>query len=149
MGVLNSLTFTVAPTPNTDPVMRRRARLIERLEQQKALCADPNFHLTVQRWVKGEDGNKQLVNKSKRIKRWWRTDPSGMTSLIVRHGAKPLEFVAGKPAIAVGDKSKLPEVIEQLITAARAGEVDNILNSFGKAPEERSVPKLKAVFGKR
>ena len=149
MGVLNTLTFTTAPKPNTDPVMRRRARLIERLEQQKALCSDANFHLTVQHWVKGEDGNKQLVDKHKRIKKWWRTDASGNTTLVVRHGARPIEFVAGKPAISVGDKSKLPEVLDALIAAAQAGEVDDILKSVGAARNDRGVPKLKAVAGKR
>jgi hypothetical protein len=149
MGVLNTLTFTTAPKPNTDPVMRRRARLIERLEQQRQLLSDPNYHLTVQRWVKGEDGNKQLVNKHKRIKKWWRTDITGNTSLVVRYGARPLEFVAGRPAIAVGDKGKLPEVLDALIAAAQAGEVDDVLKSVGAARNDRGVPKLKAVAGKR
>ena len=149
MGVLNTLTFTVAPKPNTDPVLRRRARLIERLEQQKQLVADPHYHLTEQRWVKSEDGSKQLVDRAKRIKKWWRTDVTGNVSLVVRHGARPIEIQAGKPAIAVGDKTKLPEVLDALIAAAKAGEVDDTLSAMGKPNRERDVPKLKAVATKR
>ena len=76
-------------------------------------------------------------------------DVTGNVSLVVRHGARPIEFQPGKPAIAVGDKVKLPEVLDALIAAAKAGEVDEVLSAMGKPSRERDVPKLKAVAAKR
>jgi len=81
--MLKTLTFITAPTQINDPTVRRRGKLIERLEQQKALFSNPAHHITEQRWVKDENGTKQLMQKQKRIRRWWRTDLSGNTTLVV------------------------------------------------------------------
>ena len=127
MNMLKTLTFITAPTQVNDPTVRRRGKLIERLEQQKALFSNPAHHITEQRWVKDENGTKQLLQKQKRIRRWWRTDLSGNTTLVVRYGAKPLEFEKGKTAIAIGDKAGLLDVLDALIGATQSGELDQII----------------------
>jgi hypothetical protein len=60
MAVLKSLSFTTVPKDGGSPVLNRRAKLIERLEEQKALLNDPSHVRAVQRWVK-VDGEKQPV----------------------------------------------------------------------------------------
>ena len=40
---------------------------------------------------------------------------------------KPIELQKGKPAIDVGDKAKLPEVIETIIKATESGELAEFL----------------------
>jgi len=45
----------------------------------------------------------------------------------IKFGAKPIEFEKGKAGIAVASKDKLPAVIDALINAARAGELDELL----------------------
>ena len=40
MPILKNLTFTAVPARSHDPVANHRAKLIERLEEQKALLAD-------------------------------------------------------------------------------------------------------------
>ena len=45
----------------------------------------------------------------------------------VYHGAKPVEFERGKAGIAVASKDKLPALIDGLIAAVRAGELDELL----------------------
>ena len=127
MNMLKTLTFITAPTQINDPTVRRRGKLIERLEQQKALFSNPAHHITEQQWVKDENGTKQLMQKQKRIRRWWRTDLSGNTTLVVRYGAKPLEFEKGKTAIAIGDKAGLLDVLDALISATRSGELDQLI----------------------
>ena len=42
----------------------------------------------------------------------------------IEFGAKPIEFEKGKAGIAVPSKDKLPTVIDTLIAAVRAGELD-------------------------
>ena len=37
---------------------------------------------------------------------------------------KPIEFAPGKTAIAVGDKNRVPEVLNAVLAATAAGELD-------------------------
>jgi hypothetical protein len=63
MAHLKSLTFTVAPQQIArNPKLVRRQRLIDRLEEQQKLAADPAFTVLVRRWVKDPDGIKQPVD---------------------------------------------------------------------------------------
>ena len=60
MSHLKSLTLTVAPHQiERNPKLLRRQRLIERLEEQQKLAADPTFTVLVRRWIKDLDGVKQ------------------------------------------------------------------------------------------
>jgi hypothetical protein len=49
MPVLKSLSFTAMPKSASDPVHIRRAKFIEKLEEQKLLLQDPGYVRTVQR----------------------------------------------------------------------------------------------------
>jgi hypothetical protein len=134
MTQLKSLTF--APLPRlsaADPVIQRRNKLIVRLQQQIALVQDPQFTLTRQKWITDETGVKKLHELRKRVRAWWRIDPTGAVVLTVRYGAKPIEFAPGKAAIAVGKKEKLIPTIETVIAAVEAGELDSILMTMSKA----------------
>ena len=134
MSQLKSLTF--APLPRltaADPVIQRRAKLIVRLQQQIALVQDPQFTLTRQKWITDESGVKQLRELRKRVRAWWRTDPTGAVVLTVRYGARVIEFAPGKAAIAVGKKDRLVQTIETVIAAVQAGELDNVLATMSKS----------------
>ncbi len=85
--------------------------------------------MTTRRWVKGTDGTKQLVETKRPIKPWWRTDVTGATVLTVRYGFKSIEFEKGKAGVAVPSKEKLASVIDTMIAAVRAGELDAMLGS--------------------
>ena len=125
MSALKSLNFVAVPkSAASDPKLARRAKLVTQLEQQLGLSKDENFYVHRQKWVKQEDGNKQLVDRPKRVKRWWRVDGSGNCYLILRYGNKILSPTPDKGAIGVGDKSKLVGVLEAVIAAARSGEFD-------------------------
>jgi hypothetical protein len=47
MPILKSLAFTAVPARAHDPVAARRDKLVERLEKQKALLADPRGYVRV------------------------------------------------------------------------------------------------------
>ncbi|NGX96095.1 MAG: hypothetical protein G4V63_12985 [Candidatus Afipia apatlaquensis] len=141
MPVLKSLSFTAVPKIAGDPTGMRRAKFIEKLEEQKLLLADPGYVRTVQRTAE-VDGVKQAVVRKQRVKPWWKTDSSGQIVMSVKFGSKPIEFEKGKAGIAVPSKDKLPTVINTLIEAVRAGELDDL---FAAASKSRPVPKKKAA----
>ena len=64
----------------------------------------------------------------------------GTIGLTVRYGSKAIEFEKGKTAIAVPNKDQLIATINTVISAVRAGELDEHLTQQAK---ERGVPKLK------
>jgi hypothetical protein len=122
---LKSLTFTALPKVGANPTLDRRLKVIERLEEQKLLLADPKYTRTVRTWTK-KDGERTAVEKQQRVLPWWRPSAHGF-AFFVRSGWKPVEFEKGKAAIAVPTLDKLPSVIDALITAVRNGELDEQL----------------------
>ena len=126
MSSLKSLTFAAVPTTNSSPLLARRSRLIEKLEDQKSLLRDPAYVRVVQRWKK-QDGERVLVEKKLPVRPWWRTDEKGQVVFFVLIGWKPLEFENGKAGVLAGTMERLPAVIDTLIEAVRAGELDPAL----------------------
>jgi hypothetical protein len=142
MSMLKTLNFVAAPKRTNDPIIQRRIKLITQLQQQRALAEDPNFIIVTQRWRKGEDGSKRLVERQKRVKAWWREDIMGLCVLTVRYGAKLLEFEKGKSAIAVEDKAHLIPTIDAVLAAAAAGELDAAISATQKTGQK---PKARAA----
>jgi len=146
MTQLKSLTFAALPRLTAaDPVIQRRNKLIVRLQQQIALVQDPQFTLTRQKWVTDEAGVKQLKEIRKRVKTWWKIDPTGAVVLTVRYGAKPIEFAPGKAGIAVGKKEKLIPTIETVIAAVEAGELDEMISTQMKKSSAQFVKGKRAA----
>jgi hypothetical protein len=131
MPVLKSLTFTSVPARGHDPVAARRAKLAERLEEQKKLLANPSHVRTIQRWT-GKGVERKQIEKQQRVRPWWRTDAGGQLVMSVFYGAKPIEFEKGKAGIVVASKEKLSALIDTLIGAVRAGELDELMTRMGK-----------------
>jgi hypothetical protein len=131
MPVLKSLSFTALPKATNDPVQQRRGKFVARLEEQKLLLKDPNHVRTVQRWTK-VNGGRQATNKQLAVRPWWKTDQSGQIVMSIKFGAKPIEFEKGKAGIVVPSKDKLPTVIDTLIAAVRAGELDDLFSQAAK-----------------
>ncbi|UQR63497.1 hypothetical protein LRP30_43500 [Bradyrhizobium sp. C-145] len=131
MPILKSLSFTALPKAGNDPVQMRRTKFITKLEEQKLLLNDPNHVRTVQRWTK-VNGERQATTKQQAVRPWWKTDASGQVVMAIKFGAKPIEFEKGKAGIVVGSKDKLPAVIDALIGAVRAGELDEHFSQAAK-----------------
>ena len=66
MPVLKSLTFTSIPVRRHDPIEGRRGKLVQRLEEQKALLQNPSFVRTVQRWSGKGDERRQVEKQQLR-----------------------------------------------------------------------------------
>jgi hypothetical protein len=142
-SILKSFTFVPQPKINSDPSIIKRERIVSRLEDQKKLLADPLFVRRVKRWERKENGEKVLIEKPLRTSKWWQADQNGTYLLTVKVGSKRIEFEKGKAAIVVPSIDKLPTVIDTLIKAVRAGELDEQLNQSSKSP--RPMPSRKAA----
>ena len=148
MAHLKSLTFTVAPQQIArNPKLVRRQRLIDRLEEQQKLVADPTFTVLFRRWVKDPDGIKQPVDRQKRVKAWWKADGAGNLVLVLKSGLKTIEIETGKPGIVVGAPSRLEGVLTTLIAAAKAGELDGALEAASGSGDGRGATRAKRALG--
>ena len=128
MSNLKSLTICVAPTNGAEnPIIHKRQKLIERLEQQRQLAQDPGFTITAKRSIKHSDGTRTVTERQKRVKAWWRSDDRGSVILTLRVGFRAIELEKGKTGILVGSIEQLPEIIGVIIAAVRAGELDHYL----------------------
>ena len=128
MNHLKALTFTTHKPSIADPITIRRQRLVERLEEQRQLAKDPTYAPMVRRWKKDEHGVRQPVDSYRRIKPWWRQDATGSLDLVLKKGLKTLELEKGKAGIVVESADRLEGVLNTLISAVRAGELDGVLN---------------------
>jgi hypothetical protein len=142
-SILKSFTFVPQPKNNNDPLIIKRERMVSRLEDQKKLLADPLFVRRVKRWERKESGEKVLIEKPLRTSKWWQPDQNGGYVMTVKVGSKRVEFEKGKAAIVVPSIDKLPTVIDTLIKAVRAGELDEQLNQSSKSP--RPIPSRKVA----
>jgi hypothetical protein len=142
-SILKSFTFVPQPKINSDPLIIKRERMVSRLEDQKKLLADPLFVRRVKRWERKENGEKVLIEKPIRTSKWWQPDQNGGYVMTVKVGSKRIEFEKGKAAIVVPSIDKLPTVIDTLIKAVRAGELDEQLNQSSKSP--RPIPSRKVA----
>ena len=144
MSFLKSLTLTTVPKINNDPIRSRRERLVSRLQEQKELVANPSLIRTVQRTVKKDGRDRRRDPTEAAGSPWWRTDEKGQVIFFVRVGWKPIEFEKGKAGIVAELMERLPEVIDVLIGAVRAGELDPMLATAGDGRVRPSRDRQKA-----
>jgi hypothetical protein len=85
MTALKSLTFTTLPKIGANRVMDRRAKIIERLEEQKQLLSNPNYRRLV-RTSEKKDGKRVPVEKQQRVLPWWRSVQNGNLRIFYSRG---------------------------------------------------------------
>lgn len=140
MKALKSLTLTVLSSAALDPKMARRGKLLQKLEEQRTLATDPEFTRTIQKRVPNGTGGTDLATVQKRVRPWWREDVLGTVCLTIHYGSHAIELEKGKAGIFVADKDQLVPVIDTVISAVKAGELDEHLTQLAKA---RALPKQK------
>lgn len=131
-SVLSSLKVIARPKIEPKPpVLGKRLKLIERLEQQQemAVCLIENrrFEAFRDKKVKNPETGEVTVQRRPTTVRPWYYDSDDHYYLEVKVNNKPIELQKGKPAIDVGEKAKLPEVIDTIIKATESGELDEFL----------------------
>jgi Family of unknown function (DUF6641) len=127
--VLSKLTLVeVQARGHRDPVVQRREKLVDRLEEQKRLISDPHF-MRVER----KRRNGQLQEVTKQIRPWWVTKGDGSVVLSVKAGGGALELAPGKYGVAAPDVTTLPDTIDTIVTAVNAGELDVALSAAARS----------------
>ncbi|MEM7419738.1 MAG: DUF6641 family protein [Pseudomonadota bacterium] len=131
-SVLSSLKVIARPKIEPKPpVLGKRLKLIEKLEQQKemAVCMIENrrFEAFRDKKVKNPETGEVTVQRRPTTVRPWYYDSDDHYYLEVKVNNKPIDLQKGKPAIDVGEKVKLPEVIDTIIKATESGELDEFL----------------------
>ena len=135
MTNLKNLTFTEVPKKMTDPTVRRRDKLLERLQEQINLAKDPSYVVKSHKWEKDDSGTKVRVEVDRKVQPWWFTDIDGQVYLTVKVGYQKIEFEKGKSAIKVGSVDKLPSVLNTIVAATQSGELDKLFptNRYNKS----------------
>lgn len=139
-ALLSTLNITASPISKLkDPVVMRQNKLIIRLEEQRefARCELENEVFTAYRekLQTDERGNKTKVKQAKKVRPWFYS-LKGDYFFEVRYGNKTLELAKSKFAISVGAKDKLLVVIDTVIDAVKAGELDAQLMNI-KQPSQK------------
>ena len=142
MNTHRNLNFVQLPKLVNDPTLDRRTRIIAQLEEQKSLLKDQAFMRSIRSWVKGEQGEKKLVEKKQRVLPNWRKQPDGSYIFFVRSGWKPIELEKGKAGIFARSANELLASIDILITAVREGPFDRQLEE-ASAEVQRPKPRNK------
>ena len=125
MSKLNTLNLiTYVRQNNKDPKLKRRSKLIEKLNEQILLAKDSTYKPTTRKWIIDDSGERKRVEVAKRIKQWWSKDANGNTVLTVRYGSKLLELAKGKSAIKLASDNDVVNVLETVVVAVEAGELD-------------------------
>ncbi len=135
MATLSKLKLTTAQRRAADetPEQRMRARMVEHLTEQlemaKALVENRAFKAVRTVREKDATGNTVTVQKDKRVRPMWWVTLEGKFMLELRYANAVLTLGKDSNAIEVGGRDKLVGVIETVIEAVKAGELDAAMNA--------------------
>ena len=128
MAFLNSHKLTLyGPTNRNNSFLKRRRKLIAKIDEQIRLVTDSNYKPTKTKWVHNEDGTERKLEIPKRVRRWWTEQLGGTILLTIRYGNKAIEFEQGKNAIELSSKVELEPTLQNIKKAIDNGEFDRLL----------------------
>ena len=128
MALLNSHKLTLyEPTKRNNSFLKRRRKLIAKIDEQIRLVTDSNYKPTKIKWVRNEEGTERKLEIPKRVRRWWTEHLGGTVLLTIRYGNKVIEFEQGKNAIELSSKAELEPTLQSIKKAVDNGEFDILL----------------------
>ncbi len=128
MALLKSLKLSpYNPTNRNNSFLKRRRKLIAKIEEQILIATDSNYKPTKIKWVHNEDGTERKLELPKRIRRWWTEQLGGAILLTIRYGNKVIELEQGKNAIELSSKAELEPTLQSIKRAVDNGEFDKLL----------------------
>lgn len=131
-NLLSSLKAVARPEiVSKPPVLAKRMKLIERLEEQAAMVIalidkQPFTAFKDKTITNGETGEKTVTKVPRKIRPWY-FENNGHYYFEVKFGGKVYELESGKPTIDIGELAQLPTVIQLIVKAVEKGELDEFL----------------------
>ena len=111
-----------------NPVVRSRTKFAAALQTQisivEAEAKGETYTVDRQRWKTMDDGSRERVTVQVEPRKWFWEDEDGVTYLMPKIGVRPLEIEKGKPTIEVGAMKELVPILEMMVRATKAGEID-------------------------
>ena len=128
MSALNALKLVAAKqTRETNPIMQRRSKLLEKLDEQIALATakqkGTDYVPMRSKRVKDDAGNVSVVQQPKRVKAWFWGVDGGKVCVAVKYGNKVIELARGKTAVET-TAGELAAVLNTVKKAVEQGELD-------------------------
>jgi len=132
---LSSLTIIKRPDKlKDDPLTKKKKCIIKNLEEQKEMVQcflnGERYVAYHEHWVTNpETQMRELLLKTKKVKPWfYQHDDKYIFE--VRYLNKAIEIQPNKNAIAVSDMNEISPLINLLIKALEAGELDHVIKSI-------------------
>ena len=134
----------------------RRLKVITKLEEQlnmmNALLRNEHYVPTKTKWITNAQGQRESVVVPKRVRSWFWMNAAGCF-FNVMYGSRILPLKDGLTAISVAKRDEIPEVIQNLIAAVRAGELDAAIEGvadrgtshFRSIPSTQTKTQIKAA----
>ena len=101
--------------------------MLAKLAAQIQLAQDCSYQSTKTQYIADSEGKMTLVQRSERIQRWWSVKADGTVQLTTRYGSKPQALAKGKNAFELAGESELVSTLEQIQTAVKQGEFDELI----------------------
>ena len=128
MALLNSFKLTpYEPTNRSNSFLKRRRKLIAKIDEQILLANNSDHKPTKIKWVHNEDGTERKLEIPKRVRRWWIEQLGGTILLTIRYGNKVIELEKGKNAIELSSKAELEPTLQSIKKSVSNGEFDRLL----------------------
>ena len=128
MALLNSHKLTLYKRTNqNNSFLKRRRKLIAKIDEQILIATDSNYRPTKTKWVQNKDGTERKLEIPKRVRRWWCEQQGGTILLTIRYGNKVIEIEEGKNAIELSSKEELEPTLQSIKKAVDDGEFDKLL----------------------
>jgi hypothetical protein len=138
--LLSTLKLVTATRENkTSPVIQRRQKLINKIDEQISLAiAQANGETysptKFKNIVNVETGETEYKAMPKRIRAWW-WEAGVKLNLTVRYGARIIELAKGKNSIELENFAAVLPTLDLIRKAVEAGELDEAVTKVSKAVE--------------
>ncbi len=108
-----------------------RARMLGHLgEQQELIAAELKGETLVKTrkiYVTNDAGERVTQDAERRLRKWYWQDADGTWYLELRYGGKVMNIEGDKAAIEAGKIKDISKIIDTVIDAVKAGELDGAL----------------------
>ncbi len=143
MGALDTLKLVDATRKRDVPAeVRMRDKVVASLKLQQELARaelEGSRHSVTVRRYEEQDGQRVLVQRSKQPRKWFWKDGNGTYMFQMSYCNTPVVIADGQKVVEVGTLDALPAVIDTLVQAVTAGELDAALKANQKNKPKKRV----------